>query len=318
MDNLLKRMLLLTGLLLVITGVSATSVDIVVAENNAAMLNLAHAAEHALQQLPNAPTVNVSTVSTTSANKTRDNLSRETLLLLIGDDLLDWSISKDNPYAATLYFYISSSSYSVLNNRAPNSALFRDQPISRQLQLAQLLLPNLRQAMVIHSTPLYAEATIKALEVGAATLDIKHVNPGDDWAKLLSLWMTDHDVLIGVDDKNLYTRDTIRSILLTTYRHGKVLIGPSRGFVAAGSLASAYTSPEQYLQQLQQMVRTWSDTRALPKPQFPRAYQITVNRQVANSLDLSLPDDETLLKQLQLQIQQQPIKTQDENCRDGC
>jgi hypothetical protein len=61
------------------------------------------------------------------------------------------------------------------------------------------------------------------------------------------------------------------------------------------------------------MVRIWLDTRVLPKPQFPRAYQISVNRQVANSLDLSLPDDEVLLKQLQ-----QQLKIQDENCRDGC
>jgi len=321
MDKLIKRMLLLTSLLLVINCVAATSVDIVVVDNNPAMLNLAHAAEHALQQLQPAPTVNVLSVAAVSATKSRNNLSpdslsRDNLLLLIGEDLLDWSISKDNPYTTTLYFYTSSSSYSVLNNRAPNSALFRDQPISRQWQLARLLLPNLHRALVIHSTPLYPDAALKAAETNtenSATLDIKRVTISDDWAKLLSLWMTDHDVLIGIDDKNLYTRDTIRSVLLTTYRHGKVLIGPSRGFVAAGSLASTYTSPEQYLQQLQQMVRVWSEMRVLPKPQFPRAYQISVNRQVANSLDLSLPDDEILLKQLQ-----QQLKSQEENCRDGC
>jgi hypothetical protein len=45
MDKLIKRMLLLTSLLLVINCVAATSVDIVVVDNNPAMLNLAHAAE---------------------------------------------------------------------------------------------------------------------------------------------------------------------------------------------------------------------------------------------------------------------------------
>jgi hypothetical protein len=308
MNNLIKRIFLLASLLFAVPGVSAASVDIVVAENNAAMLNLAHAAEHALQQLQPAPIVSVGTPAAASSNKSRENL-----LIIIGDDFLDWSISKENPYNTTLYFYINSSSYSTLNNRALNSALFRDQPISRQLQLARLLLPNLHRAIVIHNAPLYPEDALKPLGTNASTVDIRHVNIDEDWAKLLSLWMSDHDVLIGVEDKNLYTRETIRSILLTTYRHGKVLIGPSRGFVAAGSLASTYTSPEQYLQQLQQMVRIWLDTRVLPKPQFPRAYQISVNRQVANSLDLSLPDDEVLLKQLQ-----QQLKIQDENCRDGC
>lgn len=302
MHNLLKRMLLPIAVVLAALSrpAAALNVDIVVADSNPATLNLARAAEHALQQLRPAPAIAV----TTTAN-TNKNPSRDTLLVAIGDDTLGWVGSIENGYAATLCFYVSSASYGQLGDHTRKSALFRDQPLARQLQLARQLLPDARNALVIHSQPLFGDGeTTPGSRNANFAVHVFKVNVEEDWAKPLSRWLAENDVLIGVEDRDLYNRATIRSVLLTTYRHGKVLIGPNRGFVGAGSLASAYTSPEQYLLQLQAMVQGWQETRTLPAPQYPTFYQIHVNRQVATSLGLTLPDDQALLRSLQNQSQQ--------------
>jgi len=289
---------------------AAASVDIVITEDNPAMLNLARAAQHALQQIDTGLDVVIYT-PTTVAN----NVPRDALAIVIGDDLLAWATSKHNAYPATIYFYISSINYRIFKISTPNSALFRDQPLLRQLQLAQMLLPNIRSAAIMHRVQQFADIDSQRAKIRRnlnLSVEFEAVNSHDDWAKSLSQLMSNTDVLIGVDDRELYNRDTIRSILLTAYRHGKVLIGPNRSFVAAGSLASAYTSPEHYLQQLQEMVRSWSQTRSLPEPQFPRDYEVSVNRQVANSLGLTFPDDATLLQQLRTQLLKR------ESCAHGC
>lgn len=298
MNTVLKRMLiyLATLLSLVVVPAAALNVDIVIADGNPATLNLARAAEHALQQIQPVPITRVVTID--SIDK---NIPRETLLIAVGDDMLNWVMSTQNNYAASLCFYVSSSSYAPLAEKTTKTALFRDQPLSRQLQLARTLLPDARNALVIHSQPLFADATLSAAQYANFQLHVYKVDASQDWAKPLSRWVSENDVLIGIEDRDLYNRSTIRSVLLTTYRHGKVLIGPNRGFVGAGSLASTYTSPEQYLLQLQAMVQSWQDSRTLPPAQYPNLYQININRQVANSLGLNLPDDQVLLKTLQNQ-----------------
>lgn len=301
MDTVLKRMLIFfTSLLaLVVLPAAALNVDIVITDNNPATFNLARAAEHALQQIHPAPITQVTTVN--SVNK---NAPRDTLLIAIGDDMLDWVVSPENTYAASLCFYVSSSSYAQLPGKIAKTALFRDQPLLRQLQLARTLLPDARDALVIHSQPLFSDAASAAQQYADFKLHVYQVDASQDWAKPLSRWVSENDVLIGIEDSDIYNRSTIRSVLLTTYRHGKVLIGPNRGFVGAGSLASTYTSPEQYLLQLQAMVQSWQDNRVLPPAQYPNLYQININRQVANSLGLKLPDDQVLLRTLQNQQRQ--------------
>lgn len=106
-------------------------------------------------------------------------------------------------------------------------------------------------------------------------------------------------MLLAVDDFLLYNRDTIRSILLTTYRHGKVVIGPSQAFVNAGSLASCYTTMEQFLRQLHGSVEFWLRSGSLPAPAHGTHYRIAINRQVATSLGLDIPDHAFLIRTMQ-------------------
>ncbi|WP_351079682.1 hypothetical protein, partial [Shewanella sp. CAL98-MNA-CIBAN-0140] len=46
------------------------------------------------------------------------------------------------------------------------------------------------------------------------------------------------DVLLGLDDPNLYNPKTVKNLLLSSYAQQLPLVGPNAGFVRAGSLAS--------------------------------------------------------------------------------
>jgi ABC-type uncharacterized transport system substrate-binding protein len=294
MDKLTIR-ITFVALLLVSCVVHAhkASVQFVIPADNAAMLNFARAARHALLQVEPALQVEIGTsVKTVNA---------DTLLVPIGDELMATIHATGDDTRSILFFYASSTAYHRLPPHRGETALFRDQPLQRQLELAALLLPNARRALVlyrdnrpeIHSARGYSQQGVSYRDVGADS----------NWITKVAQWIQHYDVLISIDDRKLYNRESIRSILLTTYRQGKVLIGPDRGFVNAGSLASVYSTPEQYLQQLQRMVQAWLHNHALPAAEFPRDYQLAVNRQVADSLGLRLPDDSALLQQLRQRLQ---------------
>lgn len=288
------------------TTAHATRIDIIVPPESAAHIDLAQAARHALLQRDASLKIEI-TNSVDSDSKSAD------LAIAIGDLLLPWSGSSANRYPATICFYVGSSRFAgSVPKRSNISALFRDQPLERQLKLAAMLLPESARFALLYSSdgppPGY-----QRLAEGHDTVTAIDVSGRTDWPRTISQLMLDHDALIAIDDQQLYNRDTIRSVLLTTYRHGRVVIGPSRPFVNAGSLASAYTPSDQYLNQLTEMVSQYLQNGRLPTPQYPTMFRVAVNRQVAESLDLKVPDEDVLTERLQ-----QSDRHLGQECSDGC
>lgn len=303
----MKRILLLFTLYIFAafaTAADISRVDIVIAVSKPSYNQLAREVQQELlQQGINQP------IKIRINPETNVATASHALLINIGESQLAWTYSDKNNYAATINFYVNS--IDLDNNRRFNgkvTALYRDQPLARQLRLAKLLIPNLHRVAVLYDhdlpTSINRIQRESGLEINSLTLRSE-----PDWAKSLSQLIQHNDILLGIDDPRVYNSETIRSILLTAYRHGKVLIGPSRPFVHAGSLASCYTSLSDYLQQLGTMVKTRIRQRHLPPPQFPHAFNIAVNPQVAVSLNLSIPDEKTLSAWAQNQLG---------DCDDGC
>jgi hypothetical protein len=279
-------------------------IDVITAADNPAGNDLAGGVQHALQQAWPGLSVTVH-----SSDGYQNNDAQTTIAIAVGDAALPWLNGKAN-FAGAIAFYVSSIAFNADDKHDRKiTALYRDQPLSRQLRLAKLLLPHLQSAAIIHGSRPLPQSNTELQRDSDVLITDAVIDNQTEWPKLLSQLMRDNDVLLGIDDPQIYNSDTIRSVLLTTYRHGKVLIGPSRAFVNAGSLASCYTASDQYLQQLVAMVGAFLQDRKLMRPQYPKVFRVAINSQVAASLNLSIPDEKIISAWLQ---------NQPGDCGNGC
>jgi ABC-type uncharacterized transport system substrate-binding protein len=102
------------------------------------------------------------------------------------------------------------------------------------------------------------------------------------------------DALLVLPDQNVYNSGTIRNILLASYRKQVPLIGISQSYVKAGALCAIYSTPIQIATQAAEVIRQFGDTGKLPPSQYPNEFEVSVNKQVARSLDLLIKDADQL------------------------
>lgn len=273
----------------------AARIDIVIPADSPNLRELSGKIQASLQQ----NTAAAVAVRTLADVETGQGAPPGALLIGVGDALLPWLTSTSNRYPAAIAFYVNSGQFRAAGKSGAVVALYRDQPLKRQLRLARLLFPKLKRVAILQGEQ-ELPIGIAQLRSGAGVdIALVSIREQPDWTKSLSQLLADNDILLGVDDPQMYNSDTIHSILLTAYRHGKVLVGPSKPFVSAGSLASCYSTTDQYLQQLADMVKIYLQTDKLPESQYPRHFQVAINQQVATSLGLTLPDENSLLTRLQ-------------------
>jgi hypothetical protein len=105
-------------------------------------------------------------------------------------------------------------------------------------------------------------------------------------------------VLLAMPDHNVYHTESIRNILLTTYRRNVGVIGFSSDMVNAGALASTYSDIEDVNTQLADMVAEVAGVGTLPAPQYPLYFKVRVNEGIARSLGVQVDDEvKTLARQ---------------------
>ena len=99
---------------------------------------------------------------------------------------------------------------------------------------------------------------------------------------------------------SIYNRDSLKGVLLTSYRYRKPAISYSPAHVKAGALASIYSSPADIGRHLALLVehRLEDPSWRWPAFEYARFYSIATNRRVARSLDLDLPGEDEIRRQL--------------------
>lgn len=188
----------------------------------------------------------------------------------------------------------------AVRERGKRSAIYLDQPPTRQLALIRLALPDWKRVAVLNSpggddtAQRIAElARAQGLEVREATIAGER-----DLYPALRTVLGDPAVLIATPDARIFNSYTIQNVLLTAYRHRSPVAGFSASYVRAGALFSLYSTPEQIaLQAAEVVVRTLSG-EALPPAQPPRQFEVRINANVARSLGMMLPPEESLRREL--------------------
>lgn len=204
------------------------------------------------------------------------------------------------PEATYATLLAESGSGTAANGR--HSALFVDQPITRQLRLLHLALPQrTRVGVVLGPESHRSEPELRrAARAAGLTLHVERIAEEKQLIQALYRVMDDTDVLLAVPDPLVFNRETAESVLLTTYRLGKPVMAYSRAYVIAGALLSVYSTPAQIGQEIAEELPALLDApgRGLPPPHYPRHYSVEVNQRVARSLGLDVDSAGNLMHEL--------------------
>lgn len=209
---------------------------------------------------------------------------RGDILVTVSDDLLPIIDAADYPYKVALY--VSETAFA--QRQTPSvSAVYSDQPIRRQLALTAAILSQRPARLAVpYLNPRFRHAVAKALEdYPQLTARIEAVDP-EHPTELINRLIQNADVLLATPEIAIYNAETVRAILLGSYRHRTMVIGPNQGFVNAGALASVVSQPIHYAAKLNRLLAHARDTGALPAASFPDEFDVAINHSVARSMGL--------------------------------
>ncbi|SEE86087.1 ABC transporter substrate-binding protein [Pseudomonas migulae] len=220
-------------------------------------------------------------------------------LILLDLPSLDWRL-QDTQGPATLVLRISRlQARQRLGTALPThlSLLWSDPSPDRQLRLARILLPQARRVGVLYDT--HSEFLLNELRQAAQPLGLEIVterwdNTND--SRPLQNLLKNSDVLLGLDDPDLYNPKTAKNLLLSSYARQTALIGPNAGFVKAGSLTSSYSDQSDWLSILDELLdqppATW------PRTHYANRFKVLSNPQVARSLGIEQINEALVAAQL--------------------
>ncbi len=222
-----------------------------------------------------------------------NKLSASDLFVAVGMKAVSALASRDSP---TLSVLVPRAGYEQLlktseRHGKPRSAVFLDQPVQRQVELLLASLPAVKQVGVLYAAPqpelpnLRRLLTDKGIHLHDQIVD-KTQSLNDALENILDV----SEVLFVLADSEVYNAGTIRNILLTAYRKQVPLVGISRAYVKAGALCAIYSTPEQIARQTAGLIERYAESGKLPAAQYPSEFEVSVNTQVARSLEIHMKD----------------------------
>ena len=174
------------------------------------------------------------------------------------------------------------------------SAVFIDQPLSRQLDLIRIALPDKDRVGVVlgpNSRGLERELRDRAQE-RRLVVNASQIMAGTEIYGALQSVLRQSDLLLAIADPVAFTASTAYGVLLASYHAQIPVVGFSESLVKAGALIAVFSTPrEQGRQGAEIAGRFLAGDAALPAPQFPRYFTVAVNYSVARSLGLAIQDE---------------------------
>jgi len=177
-----------------------------------------------------------------------------------------------------------------------------DLPPSRRLRLVKSLLFGPLRVGILwgpvssqESAEYHAAAATTGLELNTAVVD-DDANPVPAIEGLIK----DNDALLAVYDSVALNPSTAKWLLYLAYQNRLPVIGFSMAYVDAGALAAVYSTPEQIGRQAAEVAHDYivGNPASLPAQIYPKYFSLGLNKSVARSIGLSLPDEDWLLRQL--------------------
>lgn len=257
---------------------------------------LSNAIREGLKDTPHQPEV-------TEASKLDENsISSKELVIAIGKDQI--TIISKNTFRAAIENVLTESSDKRKHTRHRTNELkiYMTQPLCRQFALIKSLNPDWKTVGLLMSEQNEIKASTLSTCSKQYNLETRTVtvNAESDLITALNTALSNSDVLLSLPDPAIYNSRTIKSILLTSYRHRVPIIGFSESFADAGAIAAVHTSAKQLGTQVADIIKDYfrHDKSFSSAEYYPSVFSVTTNRQVAHSLGFNLQSSKKIEAQL--------------------
>lgn len=97
-------------------------------------------------------------------------------------------------------------------------------------------------------------------------------------------------VVLAVPDSTIYNAQSVKSILITSYRRNQAIVGYSTALVNAGALATVFSTPEDIVAQVEELLTDFDNSGRLREAQYPKYFSVYINEDVARSLNIVLDE----------------------------
>lgn len=186
------------------------------------------------------------------------------------------------PILAVLIPYKMYNSITKSNTNLKITAIYREQPVERQLSVITELLPGTKTIGVLTSMydPHRIEELKSAIVKRNLNLVIAENKKREDLIGSLKNVLSNSDVLLTIPDPEIYNPFTAKGIIVTSLRRGIPIIGYSKTYVDAGAVAAVYTKAGQIAEQVTSITTTYFSKNILPKPSYPEKYAIAKNEKI--------------------------------------
>lgn len=222
-----------------------------------------------------------------------DPLRDAVLVVALGEQALQ-EVHARHGEVPVVTTYISESAFEQLPTGKENVVpVFPVMDWSRQLRLARFLIPKSKTAGVLVSPDFlpFLPPLEKAAAAQGFRLEVMRHGDNENLIHELSRLLPKSDFLLALDDRAIFNPNTIKNILLTSYRNGKVVIGPNASYVKAGSLATVGCSEEELAEAVHQGILLMVGQKNVPPPRTLSCNSVTINKQVARSLAITIPEE---------------------------
>ncbi|UQB78961.1 ABC transporter substrate-binding protein [Pseudomonas shirazica] len=235
----------------------------------------------------------------TTADLPPGKLKADQRLILLDNAALEWRLGETAgpPALAMRVSRVQAEQRLGKSRPAFLTLLWSDPPLGRQLRLARYLLPQAQRIGVLYGE--HSSFLLEELRHAARALNLEII--AQDWpdprdSRPLQHLLANSDVLLGLDDADLYNSKTAKNLLLSSYGRQMALIGPNAGFVRAGALASTFSDQDDWLAVLDQLLD--QPPARWPRSLYPVRFGVSGNQQVARALGLEPIDPNAAAKAL--------------------
>lgn len=172
-----------------------------------------------------------------------------------------------------------------------NTSIWIEPPLSRQFKLADLMIPGDRKiGFLVNGNASQQEQLSQLTEAQRAMLQVVDLSEYENINQALFQALKDTRLLLGSYDSDIYNAKNIKNILITSYRQQKILIGPSRAYLKAGSFATTFSDLDHIAKRVVDIIEHYHAEGGWLTSDYNPYYKVLFNQQVARSLNIRVMD----------------------------